>query len=155
MFSNLKQYKTTSTPYQPFSKTITISDYPFEEKMVKSFNSYSKKKHYDITKLRDEKFEDAKREALEEMVESFSDYQSFFCMRKGECTNFGVGNKANVFRFTANRNEETKMIFIMIHFKYEPPSVLDEEETEELLNAPKHKRKPKLVAEEEADDVLA
>ena len=119
--------------------------------MVKSFSSYSKKKHYDLSKLRDEKFELAKSDALEEMINSFPEYQTFICIRKGECTNFGCGNKANVFSFTANRNDQSKMIFIAVKFKYEPQSILDDQETEDLFNAPKRTRKPRLVAED-ADD---
>lgn len=131
-----------------------------EEKMVKGYNSYSKKKHYDVSQLRDKNLEASKGEALDELIEMYPNHQSFFCIRKTECLNFGdePTTKVNVFRISASRNDNEGILFLSIQMKFDP----NVEEEEEILLIPtiltrKNRfttREEGIDAEEDIGDVL-
>ena len=137
MFSKLQQYKVTNTPYTSFSQPISIDEIPYEENMVRNHSGCRKKKQYDLSNLRDEKFTTKISQAIDNLVELFPDYEVFMCKRKAENYNSATGNKANVFRFMGSRNDEKKQIFVFIHFRYESSRIIEEQETQKLFDAPR------------------
>lgn len=154
MFQNLKNYKTVSTPYTPFSNRVILNTLPMEEGMERSYTSIRKVKHYDLTKLRDPRFFKHQQLALQELADEFPDHEIFIMARKATVHSLPSKNP-NVFRFTASRNPGSLKIFVSIQLNHEDPEKVKAEVLEELFEeGPRTKvpKKPRLAIADDDDE---
>ena len=121
MFPGITQYKTCSSEFVPFTKPVITANFKIDEKMVTSFTSRTLRKYIDLKPLRDVAFAAVIKDAIEEIAESYPDYNVFTSLAKAEIFTEGgqVPKNLTMFRLTTSRNDVDRKVFISIQLKFE------------------------------------